>query len=60
MNLFLQVGFGAELNGEDGDGYTPVMVALWFQRVEVLRELLALPRVALEVPGGGSIHHLAG
>ena len=48
------------MNGEDGDGYTPVMVALWFQRVEVLRELLALPGVALEMPEGGSIHHLAG
>ena len=58
--MLLQVGCGVEVNGEDGDGYTPVMVALWFQRVEVLRELLALPGVALEMPEGGSIHHLAG
>ena len=28
---------GAELNCGDTDGYTPLMVAVWFQRVEAAR-----------------------
>ena len=31
------VASGAELNCGDTDGYTPLMVAVWFQRVEAAR-----------------------
>jgi len=52
---------GADINIVDGDGYTPVMVALWFQRLEALREMLATPGVSLTMPEAeGSIEELAG
>jgi len=57
----LLVASGATVNIVDGDGYTPVMVALWFQRLEALREMLAKPGVSLKMPETeGSIEELAG
>jgi ankyrin repeat protein len=68
------VAAGAALNPCDRDGYTPTMVALWFQRVEALRcsalpaaggrlprEMLALPGASLQLPDGSAgIEELAG
>ena len=47
------------MNLLDGDGYTPIMIAIWFDRVEAVKELLANKEVELEVDGQ-EIEELAG
>ena len=42
-------GRGVEMNLKDGDGYTPIMIAVWFDRVEAVKELLAIKEVELEI-----------
>ena len=50
---------GVEMNLEDGDGYTPIMIAIWFDKIEAVKELLAHKEVELVVDGQ-EIEELAG
>lgn len=50
---------GVQMNLLDGDGYTPIMIAIWFDREEAVKELLANKEVDLEVDGQ-EIEELAG
>ena len=47
----LDSGLEIGLNQEDGDGYTPIMIAIWFEKLEALKELLTNRDVNLEVDG---------
>ena len=59
IRAVIRWGRGVQMNLLDGDGYTPIMIAIWFDRVEAVKELLANKEVELEVDGQ-EIEELAG
>ena len=40
-----------DMNKMDDDGYTPIMIAIWFDKMEAVKELLAIREVELDVDG---------
>ena len=59
IQAVLRCGKEVHKNMVDKDGYTPIMIAIWFNRVEAVIELLAINEVDLDVDGQ-EIEDLAG